>query len=392
MEALLVASFFVVSTRMWYVEEHVVFLTILFSLIVGSLALGLSLIPPLDGSLRSLPVILLLVPGAVMLLSALWSPEFHRTFAYAVFSILQILIGITLARIIQLDSLLAGIFLGSLGVGLYSVAVSLAKGLSPLEGDMLKGLFTNQSDLSFILGMGVATAIPLLGKHWSKTALFGSGALFLLVYIRHLDYLTTSVTLAAVVVVMVGILIVRRAPEANRKKISIGLAAFAGVAITLLWIFRGPLQVALGKTPDFSGRVPIWLRFWGNIQEQPLLGVGWGFTRDELGGTDRIAPHQEIFPAHNGFIEIAFALGIPAAIVLASGLALAFVVSFGDATKVNASWLVVGVPLFVTYLIVHDMAGSWLPRVIGLFLMGAIFGYLAFSEKERKTLAQKASV
>ena len=384
-ETFMFASFFVVSARMWYVEEHVVFLSILFALVFGSLASGLTLIPRLDLSLRSLPILLLLAVGAVMLLSSLWSPEPHRTFSYAVFSVLQIFIGISFARIIKIESLLSGVFLGALGVGLYSLTISFARGLNSLDGELLMGLFTNQSDLSFILGLGVATAIPFLGKQVRTTLLFGSGALFLLVYIWHLSYLTTAVTLTAVSVVVVGLIIVRNTEVERRMKVSLGLAALAAAVVVALWFFRAPIQVALGKTPDFSGRVPFWLRFWGDIQEQPFLGVSWGFTRDELGGTGQIVPHQEIFPAHNGFIEIAFALGIPAAILVATALVVAFVVGFVSASKANASWLAAGVPLLVTYLLVHDLAGSWLPRVLGLFMMASIFSYLATKQQERES-------
>lgn len=383
-ETLMVASFFVVSTRMWYVQEHVVFLSILFALTLGSLALGLSLIPRVEGSLRSTPLLLLFGLGAVMLLSSLWSPEFHRTLAYAGFSVLQILIGFSLSRIIRLESFLAGVFLGSVGVGAYSVAVSLSRGLSPWDGDMMKGLFTNQSDLSYILGMGVVTAIPFLGRKKLQTLGFGVAIIFLIVYLQNLDFLTTAVSLASCVAVAVGVAIVRVAPKNFRGKISAGLAIAAGLAISLAWVFRSSLQIAAGKTPDFSGRVPFWQRYWGNIQEEPLLGVGWGFTRDEFGGTDKIMPHQEIFTAHNGYIEVAFILGIPAALLLVSALAIGLFASFVDATKTHAAWLSAGVPIFVTYLIVHDFTGSWLPRVIGLFLMGAIFGFMARSRKSDK--------
>ena len=390
-ETLMFASFFVVATRMWYVEEHVVFLSILFALGFGSLASGLTLVPRLEFGVRSLPILLLLAFAGVMLLSFFWSPEPHRTVAYAVFSVLHILIGVSIARVIRLQSLLAGIFLGSLGVGLYSAVASLARGLNPLEGDQLRGLFTNQSDLSFIVGMGVAAAIPFLGKRLISTVFFGSGALLLGLYVWHLDYLTTAVTLAAVAVVAAGLIVVRSSPVERRRKVLAGLAGIAAVAVVTLWIFRAPIQVALGKTSDFSGRVPFWLRFWGDIQERPLSGVSWGFTRDEFGGTDQIVPHQEIFPAHNGYIEIAFALGIPAAVMVAGALAVAFVVGFVGASKVNASWLAAGVPLFVTYLIVHDISGSWLPRVLGLFLMASVFGYLATRHKEEKPASSNIS-
>jgi len=139
----------------------------------------------------------------------------------------------------------------------------------------------------------------------------------------------------------------------------------------------------VGKTPDFSGRVPIWERFWGNIQEKPFTGVGWGWTRDEFGGTDRIVPHQEIFPAHNGFIETAFALGIPAAILLAFSLGFALYIGYFNSIDSSATWVTAGVPVLLTYLVVHDLGGTWLPRVLGLFLMGLLFGLIARNARDK---------
>ena len=378
--ALLVASVFVMSVRMWYVQEHIVFLVILFALVVSILAnpAQQSVVAP---KLTVIPAGLLVLLGIVMIFSALWAPQIHSTLAYAGFSVLQILIGLALSQLVNIREVFAGLALGALGVSLYSVAVSFAQGF-PSNGAMPMGLFTNQSDLSHLLGIGVVAAAALISRSIAQSVFAATLAGVLLWHISTLGYLTTTVSLVAAAAMVAVISVVREMRPSVKPLASLVVFVLGVGVLAVLWIFRQPLQILVGKTPDFSGRVPIWERFWGNIQERPFMGVGWGWTRDEFGGTDSILPHQEIFPAHNGFIEIAFALGIPAAILLALSLALALYLSYSDAIDSSHSWAMVGVPVLLTYLSVHDFAGTWLPRVLGLFLMGLLFGLIARNSED----------
>ena len=378
--ALLIASIFVMSVRMWFVQEHIVFLVILFALVVSILAnpAQRSVVAP---KLTVIPAGLLVLLGIVMIFSAFWAPQVHSTLAYAGFSVLQILIGLALSQLVNIWEVFAGLALGALGVSLYSLAVSFAQGF-PSNGAMPMGLFTNQSDLSHLLGIGVVAAVAVISRSLAQSVFATTLAGVLLWHISTLGYLTTTVSLVAAAAMVAVISVVREMRPSVKPVASLVFFVLGVGVLATLWIFRQPLQILVGKTPDFSGRVPIWERFWGNIQERPFTGVGWGWTRDELGGTDRILPHQEIFPAHNGFIEIAFALGIPAAILLVLSLALALYLSYSNAIDSSQSWVMVGVPVLLTYLAVHDLAGTWLPRVLGLFLMGLLFGLLARNSQD----------
>ena len=368
------------SVRMWYVQEHIVFLVIFFSLVVSILA------NPAQQSVVALkltviPAGLLVLLGIVMIFSALWAPQIHSTLAYAGFSVLQILIGLAMSRLVFIREVFAGLALGALGVSLYSLAVSFAQGF-PSNGEKPLGLFTNESDLSHFLGIGVVAAVASISPSIARTAFAVIIAGVLVWHISTLGYLTTTVSLVAAALMVGVIFLVRKMNPSAQPLASVAVLVLGAGMLSVLWVFRQPLQILVGKTPDFSGRVPIWERFWGNIQEKPFAGVGWGWTRDEFGGTDRILPHQEIFPAHNGFIEIAFALGIPAAILLVLSLALALCLSYVNAIDSSEFWVAVGVPVLLTYLAVHDLAGSWLPRVLGLFLMGLLFGLLARNRQD----------
>lgn len=378
--ALLVASMFVMSVRMWYVQEHIVFLVILFALVVSILAnpAQQSVVAP---KLTLIPAGLLVLLGIVMILSVFWAPQIHSTLAYAGFSVLQIFIGLALSQLVNIREVFAGLALGALGVSLYSLTVSFALGF-PSNGEMPLGLFTNQSDLSHFLGIGVVAACALISRNVVHTVFVATLAGFLLWHISSLEYLTTMISLVAATAMIGVISLVRKLDTSVKTFASLVVVVASVVALAILWAFRQPLQILVGKTPDFSGRVPFWERYWGNIQEKPLIGVGWGWTRDEFGGTDQILPHQEIFLAHNGFIDIAFALGIPAAILLVVSLALALYLGYVNAIDPSQSWVMVGVPVLLTYLAVHDLAGTWLPRVLGLFLMGLLFGMLARNRQD----------
>lgn len=378
--ALLVAAMFVLSVRMWIVQEHIVFLVILFALVVSILAIPTqqSVVAP---KVTVIPAGLLVLLGIVMIFSAFWAPQIHSTLAYAGFSVLQILIGLALSQLVNIWEVFAGLALGALGVSLYSLAVSFAQGF-PSNGAMPMGLFTNQSDLSHLLGIGVVAAAALISRSISQTVFAVTLAGVLLWHIFTLGYLTTTVSLVAAAAMVAVISVVREMRPSIKPVASLVVFVLGVGVLATLWIFRQPLQILVGKTPDFSGRVPIWERFWENIEERPFTGVGWGWTRDEFGGTDRILPHQEIFPAHNGFMEIAFALGIPAAILLVVSLALALYWSYSNAIYSSQSWVMVGLPVLLTYLAVHDLAGTWLPRVLGLFLMGLLFGLLARNSQD----------
>jgi O-antigen ligase len=359
---------------MWKIDEHIVFLVILFALVLTVFSN-----PPEQQVLSSysalVPSILLGLLGLLMVLSSLWAPHVHSTLAYAGLSVLHILIGFLLSLLVGIREVFAGITLGAFAVSVYSFALSIAQGF-PSDESIPLGLFTNKSDLSYLLGIGLITSIALFSRRTVTNLLIMAVASFLLWHISLLDYLTTSVAIAAASFVLVASAVVKILPAHKRFGGSTVSLIAGAVALVLIWTFREPLQVLAGKTPDFSGRVPIWQRFWENIQDKPLSGVGWGWTRDEFGGTDRILPHQEIFPAHNGFIDIAFSLGIPGAILLAGALLVSFVLSYLRSIGTSSSWVYLGLPVLLTYLVVHDLSGSWLPRVLGLFLMALLFGLI----------------
>ncbi|MBK8907079.1 MAG: O-antigen ligase family protein [Rhodospirillales bacterium] len=93
-------------------------------------------------------------------------------------------------------------------------------------------------------------------------------------------------------------------------------AVFAYALVTL--VDAGAVFDVLGRSLDFTGRSEIWDAAWALTERRPWLGFGYGavwFPRPEmvdaqaaLLGTTWSAAH-----AHNGFLQVASELGLPAA-------------------------------------------------------------------------------
>lgn len=93
-------------------------------------------------------------------------------------------------------------------------------------------------------------------------------------------------------------------------------AVLAAALVTL--VDAGALFQVVGRSLDFTGRSEVWEAAWALTQRRPWLGFGYGavwFPRPELVeaqaallGTTWSAAH-----AHNGFLQVASELGLPAA-------------------------------------------------------------------------------
>lgn len=95
------------------------------------------------------------------------------------------------------------------------------------------------------------------------------------------------------------------------------VGAVLAVALVSL-VDAGALFQVVGRSLDFTGRSEVWEAAWALTQRRPWLGFGYGavwFPRPELVdaqaallGTTWSAAH-----AHNGFLQVASELGLPAA-------------------------------------------------------------------------------
>lgn len=370
-ETALVAVVFIFVARVWAINQHVVFLVIL-AVLGGLIALRL----PKKINHRFvnyLPLGLMGVVFLIMASSSLWAPEFDRTFSYAVFSFLHFLIGLAVAVAFPLARIVAGLILAVAVIATYGLLLGILDPSRGITEELIMGEFTNQSELSHFLGVGLVLVlgVVLRGKAMVIPGTFVAAGL--VVYLVYLGYLTAFVAVGAALWVY-GLLAVihRLAPNLRGRAVAVGVL-LTTVFVTLAWVFRVPLQVMAGKTPDFSGRIPFWEHFWSVALANPWGGLGWGWLTWASPGQEKPVPVQEYFPAHQGYIEFAYMIGIPAMVLVIAVLSLLLARSFWAATDARLEpWLVSSVPALIAYLSVFDLAATFHTRTIGMFFLGLL--------------------
>jgi hypothetical protein len=259
-DTLAVAAVFVLMARLWDNNDHLVFMALLAGL-VGYIAWRKP--QPLRHTVVNyVPLALMGTVFLVMAASSLWAPEFYRTFAYSVFSFLHFLIGIAVALAFPVARIVGGIILAVAAISLYGLGLGIVDPERGFTEGLLMGEFTNQSEISHVLGIGL---ILVLGA-WYQSGVLRLPLVFLgiglVVYLEYLGYLTSFVALAAGVWVYGVVILVRRLRPELRTR---GVLLAAGVSVlvaAVLWAVRVPLQLRAGTTPDFSGRIPFWEHFW----------------------------------------------------------------------------------------------------------------------------------
>lgn len=381
-ETALVAVVFIFVARVWVINQHVVFLVILA--VLGGL---IAWRPPkkINHSFFGyLPLGLMGVVFLIMASSSLWAPEFDRTFSYAVFSFLHFLIGVAVAVAFPLARIVGGLILAVAVIATYGLLLGIFDPGRGVTSGPIMGEFTNQSELSHFLGIAVVVAVGVLSRSDKVTIPRAVVIAGLGVYLVYLGYLTSFMAVAAALWVYGLVAIIRRlAPHLRGRGVAAG-ASLTAVLVSVLWVLRVPLQTMAGKTPDFSGRIPFWEHFWSLALANPWGGLGWGWLtweqpglqgeiRETFPNSPGIAPVQEYFPAHQGYIEFAYMIGIPAMILVISVLGLLLVRSFWAATDARLEpWLASSVPALIVYLSVFDLAATFHTRTIGMFFLGLL--------------------
>lgn len=381
-ETLLIALLFVLASRMWVVEEHLVLIIVLALLVSPRLGLSLRTV------VRDfrLPSALLLAFFGWMFLSLFWSPGPAQTFMYALYSFLFFLVGLCSSASGRFVAAPAGFVLGGVFIVGHIIYVSLSnpsKGIG-LEGEWL-GLFTNASDVAHLTGLSLVSALILISQsrrhQWIIPLLVS--AIFLLVWeLSTLSYLTTSVAIGAALYVAVTLTYLSKWSGRRLVRRIWVSAAFTAIALAFAWVFRVEIQVRLGKSPDFSGRLPVWQHYIDSVALRPIFGSGWGRTYHWGSSVDSTAQqHMEFFPAHNGFLDIAVALGLVGALTIALALLGLLAKSLIVVGRGYPQWAGVWVSTVLTFLVVHDLSGTWIPRTIGLFVIGVALGALSASAR-----------
>ncbi|MEZ5571247.1 MAG: O-antigen ligase family protein [Halioglobus sp.] len=301
-------------------------------------------------------------PVAVLLglafASMLWSGEPQVTFRRAFALAGTTLVGIYLALRYtprQFLMLLLGV---SAVFALSSIAMVMLwpqKGLmqvSTVFADVHKGrwrgIFVHKNHLASLMAVGIVTATGLLTGRGKQLLAAG---LMLLVCLGLLLLAESLTSLLATATALLAISIVRMLPgrQTMRREILLALTPLVLLIVSVV-LYQSAQNKPDASTPvttaqvtetansassnsqhtplqregfrrdaGATGRLNMWRWCWDAIQQQPLLGYGYGTFWRTGGPAERVWKHTRFrLPhAHNGWIDLALQLGLPATLLTA---------------------------------------------------------------------------
>jgi O-antigen ligase len=370
-EVLLVAVLFVIASRYWAIEEHVAYL----GLLGGVSLIAISHLKDVRFSVAAfLPLFFFLVFLLWIVVSSLWSPNFHLSLARAGTVAIVALTAVALGFSLSIPAVAKGL---TLGVALLIVHASLHDALGPLGFLSLgsgPGLFTNISEMTYLLGAGVvaALALALIGR--THAAMFLLAAAFFLVTAAGISVLTMFFATGGALVVGLMILHIRNSSNQRRQLLGVFYPVLVVVGAILFWVLREPLLRPLGEAPDLSGRTIIWDWYFEAFLWEPLVGIGWGNTYNWPLTPGDTYPTGQYFIAHNGFLDLGLVTGAIGVALIVATLALVFLRGASHAMNPANPALYVFVPALIAYVVINDIMATSLPRYIGVFLVGVLVG------------------
>jgi O-antigen ligase len=376
LEVIFVAFFLVIASRYWVISEHVAYISLFAATALFSITRRI------EGShsiRRYFPLISYALFILWIVLSSSWSPTFHLSFSRSITVGLIAGIGVAIGIALRPATLGKGLLVGVLFHLGHGFATD---GIGPREFLALTastGLFTNISEMTFLLGVGIVAALWIAAR-WRN---------FLLVFLPIIALFTIAATAIPVLTMyfaVIGataagfmILHLRMVGDSMRKILRILYPALTLLGILVFWNFRESILRPLGEDPDLSGRTIIWDWYFEAFLWEPLTGIGWGNTYNWPLTPGDIYPTGQYFIAHNGFIDIGLATGVVGVALIATTLVLVFLRGASLALDQAKSLSFLIIPTLVTYVAINDMMATSLPRYIGVFLVGSLVG-LVISE------------
>jgi hypothetical protein len=380
-----IAFALVLSSWYWQIDEHAVFILILF--LSAALFFGRRLSLTLQsGSGIALVLYLLLLMW--VLISTLWSATFALSLSYASLVFLIGIAAVLLGATFGLERVMLGLWLGVVVISLHGLLRAFGAGgswrnyfVNPENGPGIDGsawgLFTNPISLAVLLGLAIFALIFGLGGQpasWVAAFIFGIPFLF---GITTIGILAPQVALVGAIAVGIATWHARRSQGNWKTLLSWGYPAVALLAGIVFWLLREPILRPLGEAPDLSGRTILWDWYFEAFLWNPVIGAGWGSAPTGWPlSKDNFAPVKEYFMAHNGFIDLGIMLGGVGVLLLVGTLVTLFITGAKRGTSRDHSARWIFIPVLITYLTLNDLFSSLYPRFLGFFLIGIMVGVL----------------
>lgn len=190
-----------------------------------------------------------------------------------------------------------------------------------IEGGRIQGIVGSGNLLGALCVMGVIVFSILIAARVGHRSILIMW-IVLAVYLGYRAFSATAILAAAgVAVVAVTALLMRsthRPGERTRYYIAYGLVGVLGVAG--VWLTKGAVFEALGRSDDLTGRERIWGQVLERASEHPVAGGGFStpwMPWDPAFNGWIIDHGQTVLQAHNVWVDVFFQLGWIGVITLA---------------------------------------------------------------------------
>lgn len=260
----------------------------------------------------------LLVFAALALLSTAWSIMPQATFLAALALTFFTLACLSLVSVSDWQTLLKGITLACLTIGLLSLALLPVGGLmQELHEGALRGPFSEKNRAGMVYAIGAISSGGLAFTA-RKTRWLLPIPFFLV-----LLFLSQSGTSTIACALGLGALAYGEILRGKSSRLILGVWAGALGAIGIFSVIvlnAETILDLLGEDSTFTGRDRIWPAVWWRVMENPILGYGYdAYWREGSYGMAWLWYEAgfEVYNAHNGWLETMLAVGLPGVALLA---------------------------------------------------------------------------
>ena len=376
LQVLVISGVTLLFLQYWKIDTHLVFFLVI---VWASLQVSLQGIPlSLQGPVR-MPLGALSIFALWLTSSSVWSENVALSFSYSLLTVASLVAGVLFALLVSVRTVVLGFVLSAAIIAIHGLLQS-----GGLEGifnsDFGTGLFSNRVSLTFALGLAVSSVAGarFVGRKSTWGLIVLASVLF--TYMASRDILTSVIAVCAAAVVS-AVITHLRSLTAKAQRWAVGAYAAGGSVVgALFFLLRDTVVTVLDGEPGFSGREPIWQGYWEAFTWSPIIGTGWGTSTGWDPVPGELFAVKEFFPAHNGFLDIALMLGIVGLFLFVAAITSIFFIGFKrsiDSARSSSNALI---PVVLTYLVINDLMISFLPRFIGLFVIGVLLGFLLKKE------------
>lgn len=202
-------------------------------------------------------------------------------------------------------------------------------------GGPLEGLMGTRNQFGLVAALAVMTFfVEVATRSVSRWVSATSLAAALLVVALTQSPVTVGV-LAVLLVATAVLFGIRRAPDALRPILDIVVAVIVAITAVAVWLVRARIIDLLNAGSEFELRYTLWMQVLGLGRLHTIEGWGWVgiWPRDVAPYSWFLVAGRGHASALNGFIDVAFQLGLVGALAFVALLGLALIRSWMLATR-----------------------------------------------------------